>query len=295
MQVELKPKDDVIPVERQAEEWTTSKKVVNHKTKQVETRVQRQIVMEDGKVIADSGPQITTRTKEDNKVEESENTAKKVNGDLSVTPGVGYIAVPQSQNVVNEKSETRNVTREAKQECLKYHDESVKELSGFEVHKKALTDPNELISIDNRVTSEYPKGKLTHYSSKSRRISDKDEMKEVSKKNRDGNVTTETTRTHHHEEMDDDELPATDSSIPVIPEVSSKTTRKMEFLTDYDGDVDAEKRLAVEDTIDSHTNRLVNNITAKSTKNSPDGLRITLDPTSTGEASKLQRQALVEI
>lgn len=43
-------------------------------TVQTETRVQRQLVLENGKVIADTGPQITTRTTEDNKVEESEDT-----------------------------------------------------------------------------------------------------------------------------------------------------------------------------------------------------------------------------
>lgn len=36
--------------------------------------MQRQLVLEDGRVVADSGPQVTTKTKEDVRVEESENT-----------------------------------------------------------------------------------------------------------------------------------------------------------------------------------------------------------------------------
>ncbi|RWS10574.1 uncharacterized protein B4U79_11132 [Dinothrombium tinctorium] len=259
MKVEVKSDEDVVPVQKQ-EEWTTSKKVVNHKTRQVETRVKRQIVMEDGKVIADSGPQITTKTKEDNKVEESENTAKKVNGDLDKSPGVGYIAVPQSTNVINEKTETRNVVREAKQECLQYHDESIKELSGFDVHKKALTAPNELISIEDESNEKMPRGKLTHYSSKSNRVTDKEELKEVSRKQRDGNVTTETTRTHHHEEVEDDEIPEHEAGFNVLPEASSTVVRKTEFIKDYEDDNDDEKyKLAVADTVDSHTNRWVAN------------------------------------
>lgn len=47
--------------------------------------------------------------------------------------------------------------------------------------------------------------KLTHYSSRSQKIVDKDEVKEISEL-KDGEITTETTRTHHHEEAYDDEV-----------------------------------------------------------------------------------------
>ena len=47
----------------------TTKRTINHRTKQIETRIQRQIVIEDGKVISDTGPLVTTKTLEDNKEE----------------------------------------------------------------------------------------------------------------------------------------------------------------------------------------------------------------------------------
>ncbi|KAI2804785.1 hypothetical protein BLOT_003773 [Blomia tropicalis] len=45
----------------------TTKRTVNHRTKHIETRIQRQVVIEDGKVISDTGPLVTTKTLEDNK------------------------------------------------------------------------------------------------------------------------------------------------------------------------------------------------------------------------------------
>lgn len=41
-------------------------------TKQIETRVKRQIVLEDGKVVEDSGPMVETNTTEDTDKKESE-------------------------------------------------------------------------------------------------------------------------------------------------------------------------------------------------------------------------------
>jgi len=43
-------------------------------TKQIETRVKRQIVLEDGRVVDDSGPLVTTTTTEDTDKQESEHT-----------------------------------------------------------------------------------------------------------------------------------------------------------------------------------------------------------------------------
>lgn len=56
------------------EEWIKKKKVELTTTKQIETRVKRQIVLEDGKVVDDSGPIVTTNTTEDTDKKESEHT-----------------------------------------------------------------------------------------------------------------------------------------------------------------------------------------------------------------------------
>lgn len=42
--------------------------------KQIETRVKRQVVLEDGKVVEDSGPIVTTNTTEDTEKQEHEKT-----------------------------------------------------------------------------------------------------------------------------------------------------------------------------------------------------------------------------
>ncbi|XP_074595835.1 uncharacterized protein LOC141850960 isoform X2 [Brevipalpus obovatus] len=245
--------------------------------------------MEDGKVIADSGPQITTRTKEDLHTEESENSAKKLpsttgkSGDIpkaNMNGTDGSISgsnTHENGSIVCEKIETRNTIREAKQERLQYHDETLQELTGFDIHKRALISPNELLTLARDVPTSSDaddiergslvsgKGKLTHYSSKSQRITDKEEVKEVSKMGQNGQVTTETTRTHHHEEIDDDEKPDRSGGTRiVIPEVSTETSRKIEFSKNYE---DPRKYIPSKTIInieqingdDDHTNKWIEN------------------------------------
>lgn len=55
-----------------AEEVVTKKKTELTTTRQIETRVKRQVVLEDGKVIEDSGPIVETNTTEDTNKQESE-------------------------------------------------------------------------------------------------------------------------------------------------------------------------------------------------------------------------------
>lgn len=60
-----------------SEEWETRKKKEITTTRQIETRVKRQVVLEDGEVVVDSGPLVTTNTTED--VEQQEHTTQEVN------------------------------------------------------------------------------------------------------------------------------------------------------------------------------------------------------------------------
>lgn len=54
----------------------TKKKTELTTTRQIETRVKRQVVLEDGKVVGDSGPIVTTSTTED--TEKQEHQQKEV-------------------------------------------------------------------------------------------------------------------------------------------------------------------------------------------------------------------------
>lgn len=58
----------------------TKKKVELTTTRQIETRVKRQVILEDGKVVEDSGPIVTTNTTED--------TEKQEHSQTEVSPGV---------------------------------------------------------------------------------------------------------------------------------------------------------------------------------------------------------------
>lgn len=70
--VNMKP-----PLVMDPNELITTKRIINHRTKQIETRVQRQIVIEDGKVVSDTGPLVTTKTLEDSKEEVDEQVEHK--------------------------------------------------------------------------------------------------------------------------------------------------------------------------------------------------------------------------
>lgn len=60
-----------------AEEVVTKKKTELTTTRHIETRVKRQIVLEDGKVVEDSGPIVETNTTEDTNKQESESVEVK--------------------------------------------------------------------------------------------------------------------------------------------------------------------------------------------------------------------------
>lgn len=69
------------------EEWVTKRKTELTTTRQIETRVKRQVVLEDGKVIEDSGPIVSTNTTEDTEKQESESTERRNLGEPDVVDG----------------------------------------------------------------------------------------------------------------------------------------------------------------------------------------------------------------
>ncbi|GIY21137.1 uncharacterized protein CEXT_64701 [Caerostris extrusa] len=96
----------------------------------------------------------------------------------------------------------------------------------WEIHQRTIISPDD----PSFSMGEFP-GKLTHFSSRSQKIVDKDEVKEISEL-KDGEVTTETTRTHHHEEAYDDEVPEEEAEEGMVPERSGETSRTIQYYTD---------------------------------------------------------------
>ncbi|XP_022242410.1 uncharacterized protein LOC111085900 [Limulus polyphemus] len=86
---------------------------------------------EDGKVVEDSGPQITTKTTEDNHKEETENTDYKATGgdDLSLDDR-------GSARLVTEKIVTKHTVRENKEESKQLCDESFQDVTGTDFLNK---------------------------------------------------------------------------------------------------------------------------------------------------------------
>ncbi|KAK7085461.1 hypothetical protein SK128_019164 [Halocaridina rubra] len=90
------------------EEWLTRKKVTTTTTKNIEKRTQRQVVLEDGEIVEDSGPVVTTDCKEDtvtNEVVADEHlTPEGQEGGHDDPPGEGWLAVGGAV-VISEKTE----------------------------------------------------------------------------------------------------------------------------------------------------------------------------------------------
>ncbi|KAI1292015.1 hypothetical protein HDE_07130 [Halotydeus destructor] len=186
-------------------------KVLSQKTKKVETRVQRQFLMEDGRIIADTGPQVISRTKEDSDSEQTETI-----GVNNTSFQVGHLEPDESRSrpgdvIVGDRLEIRSVSKEARKECYQYHDESVKELSGTEVYKMAKSKPKELFEpMDEEIGSFDKTGKLYHYSNKGKKVTRSDHVRELSKLGIDGQIRVDRTHTVQDEEVDDDEVPESD-------------------------------------------------------------------------------------
>jgi hypothetical protein len=115
----------------------SKKKTEVTNTKQIETRVKRQVVLEDGKVVEDSGPLVTTNTTEDTETQEHHQTELRKLGDDEADgpraleglvgkelaePGSKWVSVANPDGVVREVKEKRVVSREETEEVKETED-----------------------------------------------------------------------------------------------------------------------------------------------------------------------------
>uniref|UniRef100_A0AAR5PDD4 Uncharacterized protein n=1 Tax=Dendroctonus ponderosae TaxID=77166 RepID=A0AAR5PDD4_DENPD len=208
------------------EEWISKKKTEVLNTKQIETRVKRQVVLEDGKVVEDSGPMVTTNTTEDTETQEHHQTELRklgddevdgpkaeVEGRENITPEKSnWVAVPNSDGIVREVKERRVVSREETEEVKETEDvqhlgditdeEFLAAVRGGKGDIRSVLRSSEagraLISTGPRIIRD---------TSKSKKVTDTEDTRELSSVLRDGKIVTETQRTTEHEEVNDDELP----------------------------------------------------------------------------------------
>ncbi|CAH0564776.1 unnamed protein product [Brassicogethes aeneus] len=214
------------------EEWVSKKKTEVTNKKQIETRVKRQVVLEDGKVVEDSGPMVTSNTTEDTETHEHHQTELRKLGDededqkaledgkfqksggtlVDKTSTSKWVPVANPDGVVREVKERRVVSREETEE--------VKETEDVQ-HLGDITDEQFLSAVSSgrsdlrQVLRSSESGRslvstgprLIRDTTKSNKVVDTEDTRELSSVQADGKIVTETQRTTEHEEVDDDEYP----------------------------------------------------------------------------------------
>ncbi|XP_039959098.1 uncharacterized protein LOC120773947 isoform X1 [Bactrocera tryoni] len=246
-QVEFEPKDDSDECDTEAitkeEEWITKRKTELTTTRQIETRVKRQLVLEDGKVVEDSGPIVSTNTTEDTDKQETETTEKRdlgipidsiaveANGGALEAPDTvdGQVAVLPAENskiikkmvprpadgLVSESNDKRVITHEEVKDYLETED--VRNLGDFsdETYVKAVNSGVENLQEALRAAENHkqlvPLGpRIIANTTKSFKTIDSEDVEKRCLLQADGQLVTESKKTTEHEVIVDRELPEED-------------------------------------------------------------------------------------
>ncbi|XP_054256952.1 uncharacterized protein LOC128981962 isoform X2 [Macrosteles quadrilineatus] len=201
------------------EEWVTKKKVELTTKRQIETRVKRQVVLEDGKVVEDTGPIVTTNTTEDTEKQESCQTEHRQLGDDDVdgdggdrTGKEGWVAVPGQGGVVKEVKERTVKSREEKEERLETEDvQHLGDISDEQylsaIQRQSQEGVDLRVALVGQEVARPHEGRIVHQSCKTKKVVDTDDRRHLSELQADGRVVTETKRTTEHEEINNTEEP----------------------------------------------------------------------------------------
>ncbi|KAK8736537.1 hypothetical protein OTU49_005059 [Cherax quadricarinatus] len=202
------------------EEWLTRKKVTKTTTKNIETRTQRQVVLEDGQVVEDSGPVITTDCKEDTVTQEvvadetltPEGQPKELEappGEEWVPVGGAVIVSEKKEHIVNSHQVAEN--RRETEEITHLGDvtnQEVEEHVYGEGDLRALTQAREGRGWEVA----RPEKRLVHQSARKWGTVDTQDVHETSRI-QDGHVVTETEKTTQHEDYENESVPDSGSSL----------------------------------------------------------------------------------
>ncbi|XP_076333284.1 uncharacterized protein LOC143237667 isoform X2 [Tachypleus tridentatus] len=209
------------------EEWTSTKKVVNHKSRQVETRVQRQIMYEDGKEVGDSGPQLITKTTEDNHKEETENTDYRVTGGDDLI--LDDLDVRASNLLVTKNILVKHTIRENKEESKQLHEESFQGDTDSDILNKILADHSDgSFKLEVDFNKSVPEKHINYFCC-DQKVTDKENIKEVSGL-KNGELITETSRIRHYE--DKHENLENEAYEVAMSEISTEISKNSEYCRD---------------------------------------------------------------
>ncbi|KAL6266754.1 hypothetical protein P5V15_003590 [Pogonomyrmex californicus] len=198
------------------EEWETRKKKEITTTRQIETRVKRQVVLEDGEVVVDSGPLVTTNTTEDVEQQEHTTQERRTTGDqpqeVDWRPAAGGVATGNGGNVVQkELNETVVRSREEIEERLETEDRQQLGDISDEAYQKAVRnnrgDLRVALAESSKQLAPQSGPRVIQHTTRSNKVIDTEKTLEKKELKADGLIVTEKKRTVEHEEINDDEVP----------------------------------------------------------------------------------------
>ncbi|XP_015116780.1 muscle M-line assembly protein unc-89 isoform X2 [Diachasma alloeum] len=210
------PKSKVATVKE--EEWETRKKKEITTTRQIETRVKRQVVLEDGEVVKDSGPLVTTNTTEDVEQQEHTTQERKTNGDepkkLEWETPVSAVG-PVVQKELNE---TIVRSREETEELLETEDRRQFGDITDEAYQQAVRsnrgDLRLALAESSRQVAVNTGPRIVQHKTKSNKVIDTEKTLERKEFKPDGAIVTETKKSVEHEEIGDVEAPEGEGNEP---------------------------------------------------------------------------------
>ncbi|XP_053678544.1 uncharacterized protein LOC128728920 [Anopheles nili] len=247
-QVEVRADDAEVEAVNREEEIIKKRKTELTTTRQIETRVKRQLVFEDGKVVEDSGPIVSTNTTEDTDKQETVQTEHRTLGDpaeesnrlagTSDPPGppepvpipvaslsssapktIGTIVARTDgllRNIKEEVVVSREETKERTEVSDQKHFGDFTDDAYLRAINSGVDDIRELLLSEKARTELTPTGpQLVQQSVSSRKVIDSEDTDIRQLARPDGTLVTEKQQTRQHEELHDDELPEPDE--PRLP------------------------------------------------------------------------------
>ncbi|XP_019889040.1 uncharacterized protein LOC105284992 isoform X2 [Ooceraea biroi] len=228
------------------EEWETRKKKEITTTRQIETRVKRQVVLEDGEVVVDSGPLVTTNTTEDVEQQEHTTQERRTTGDqpqeVDWRPAAGGIVTGNGGNIVQkELNETVVRSREEIEERLETEDRQQLGDISDEAYQKAVRsnrgDLRVALAESSKQLAPQSGPRVIQHTTRSNKVIDTEKTLERKELKADGLIVTEKKQTVEHEEINDDEVPddgKNDDPSETKKESSQKYIKKREEdVVDY--------------------------------------------------------------
>ncbi|XP_032678168.1 serine/arginine repetitive matrix protein 1 isoform X3 [Odontomachus brunneus] len=228
------------------EEWETRKKKEITTTRQIETRVKRQVVLEDGEVVVDSGPLVTTNTTEDVEQQEHTTQERRTTGDQPQEvdwPAAGGVVTGNGGNIVQkELNETVVRSREEIEERLETEDRQQLGDISDEAYQKAVRsnrgDLRVALAESSKQLTPQSGPRVIQHTTRSNKVIDTEKTLEKKELKADGLIVTEKKRTVEHEEINDDEVPDDGRNDDEVSETKKESSqryvkRREEDVVDY--------------------------------------------------------------